>query len=64
MPEVFVKVAEPKRMLQVGEAEKPWARRRIKGGHQPQCFSISIKDAVQPFQDMEGEGHIITCYAF
>ena len=49
LPEVFIKVAEAKRMLQVGEADTVGA-------------FYKYKDAVQPFQNMRA-GHIITFYA-
>ncbi|MBE6990171.1 MAG: ACT domain-containing protein [Ruminococcaceae bacterium] len=60
LPKVFVKVAEVKRMLQVGEARTV--------GEAAAQVSISrsafykYKDAVQPFQDMKA-GRIITFYA-
>ena len=54
LPEVFLKVAEAKRMLQVGEAA-------TQVGISRSAF-YKYKDAVQPFQDMKA-GHIITFYA-
>ena len=54
LPEVFLKVAEAKRMLQVGEAAR-------QVGISRSAF-YKYKDAVQPFQDMKA-GHIITFYA-
>ena len=54
LPEVFIKVAEAKRMLQVGEAARLVGISRI-------AF-YKYKDAVQPFQNMRA-GHIITFYA-
>ena len=54
LPEVFVKVAEACRMLQVGEAA------RMVGISRSAFYKY--KDAVQPFQDMKA-GHIITFYA-
>lgn len=60
LPEVFIKVAEAKRMLQVGEAHTV--------GEAAKAVDISrsafykYKDAVQPFQDMKA-GHILTFYA-
>lgn len=54
LPEVFVKVAEARRMLQVGEAA------RMVGISRSAFYKY--KDAVQPFQDMKA-GHIITFYA-
>ena len=56
LPEVFLKVAEAKRMLQVGEAATV---RQV--GISRSAF-YKYKDAVQPFQDMKA-GHIITFYA-
>ena len=60
LPEVFVKVAEAKRMLQVGEA-KTVGEAAKKVGISRSAF-YKYKDAVQPFQDMKA-GHIITFYA-
>lgn len=54
LPEVFIKVAEARRMLQVGEAT------RMVGISRSAFYKY--KDAVQPFQDMKA-GHIITFYA-
>ena len=54
LPEVFIKVAEAKRMLQVGEAA------RLVGISRSAFYKY--KDAVQPFQNMRA-GHIITFYA-
>jgi len=54
LPEVFIKVAEARRMLQVGEAA------RMVGISRSAFYKY--KDAVQPFQDMKA-GHIITFYA-
>ena len=60
LPEVFIKVAEAKRMLQVGEADTVGeATRRV--GISRSAF-YKYKDTVQPFQDMK-TGHIITFYA-
>ena len=60
LPEVFVKVAEAKRMLQVGEATTVGDAAR-KVGISRSAF-YKYKDAVQPFQNMR-TGHIITFYA-
>ncbi len=60
LPEVFIKVAEAKRMLQVGEA-KTVGEAAKKVGISRSAF-YKYKDAVQPFQDMKA-GHIITFYA-
>ena len=60
LPEIFIKVAEAKRMLQVGEAATVGEAAR-KTGISRSAF-YKYKDAVQPFQDMKA-GHIITFYA-
>ena len=60
LPEIFVKVAEAKRMLQTGEAGTVGAATR-KVGISRSAF-YKYKDAVQPFNDMK-VGHIITFYA-
>ena len=60
LPEVFLKVAEAKRMLQVGEATTVGeAARRV---NISRSAFYKYKDAVQPFQDMKA-GHIMTFYA-
>jgi chorismate mutase len=60
LPEVFIKVAEAKRMLQVGEANTVGeAARKVEISR---SAFYKYKDAVQPFQDMKA-GHIITFYA-
>lgn len=60
LPEVFVKVAEAKRMLQVGEADTVGEAARLVGISRSAFYKY--KDAVQPFQNMRA-GHIITFYA-
>lgn len=60
LPEVFLKVAEAKRMLQVGEAATVGDAARQVGISRSAFYKY--KDAVQPFQDMK-TGHIITFYA-
>lgn len=60
LPEIFLKVAEAKRMLQVGEATTVGEAAR-KVGISRSAF-YKYKDAVQPFQNMRA-GHIITFYA-
>lgn len=60
LPEVFVKVAEAKRMLQVGEARTVGDAARQVGISRSAFYKY--KDAVQPFQNMRA-GHIITFYA-
>jgi len=60
LPEVFIKVAEAKRMLQTGEAGTVGgATKRV--GISRSAF-YKYKDAVQPFNNMQA-GHIITFYA-
>lgn len=60
LPEVFIKVAEAKRMLQVGEADTMGEAARLVGISRSAFYKY--KDAVQPFQNMRA-GHIITFYA-
>lgn len=60
LPEIFVKVAEAKRMLQVGEASTVGEATRLMGISRSAFYKY--KDTVQPFQDMKA-GHIITFYA-
>ena len=60
LPEVFIKVAEAKRMLQVGEAHTVGQATKMVGISRSAFYKY--KDAVRPFQDMKA-GHIITFYA-
>ena len=60
LPEVFLKVAEAKRMLQTGEADTVGEATRLAGISRSAFYKY--KDAVQPFNDMK-TGHIITFYA-
>ena len=60
LPEVFLRVAEAKRMLQVGEAATVGEAARLVGISRSAFYKY--KDAVQPFQDMKA-GRIITFYA-
>ena len=60
LPEVFIKVAEAKRMLQVGEADTVGEAARLVGISRSAFYKY--KDAVQPFQNVRA-GHIITFYA-
>ena len=60
LPEVFLKVAEAKRMPQVGEAATVGEAARQVGISRSAFYKY--KDAVQPFKDMKA-GHIITFYA-
>ena len=49
LPEVFIKVAEAKRMLQVGEADTVGEAARLVGISRSAFYKY--KDAVQPFQN-------------
>ena len=60
LPEVYLKVAEAKRMLETGEAQTVNAAARAVGISRSAFYKY--KDAVQPFQNMKA-GHIITFYA-
>ena len=60
LPEIFVKVAEAKRMMQTGEAATVGEAARLVGISRSAFYKY--KDAVQPFNDMT-TGHIITFYA-
>ena len=60
LPEVFVKVAEAKRMLQVGEVSTVGQAAAAVGISRSAFYKY--EDAVQPFQNMKA-GHIITLYA-
>lgn len=60
LPEIFVKVAEAKRMLQTGEVDTVGAATKLVGISRSAFYKY--KDSVQPFNDMKSE-HIITFYA-
>ena len=60
LPEIFIKVAEAKRMMQTGEVETVGAATRLAGISRSAFYKY--KDAVQPFNDMKAE-HILTFYA-
>ena len=60
LPEIFVKVAEAKRMMQTGEADTVGEAARLVGISRSAFYKY--KDAVQPFNDMK-TGHFITFYA-
>lgn len=60
LPEIFVKVAEAKRMMQTGEADTVGEATRLAGISRSAFYKY--KDSVQPFNDMKAE-HIITFYA-
>ena len=57
LPEIFVKVAEAKRMMQTGEADTVGAATRQVGISRSAFYKY--KDAVRPFTDMSN-GRIIT----
>lgn len=60
LPEIFVKVAEAKRMMQAGEAGTVGEATKLVGISRSAFYKY--KDSVQPFNDMKAE-HIITFYA-
>ena len=60
LPEIFVKVAEAKRIMQTGEAGTVGEATRLAGISRSAFYKY--KDSVQPFNDMKAE-HIITFYA-
>ena len=60
LPEIFLKVAEAKQLLQVGEVTTVGEAARRTGISRSAFYKY--KDAVQPFQDMK-TGRIITFYA-
>ena len=60
MPEIFIRVAEAKRMMQTGEVSTVGAATRLAGISRSAFYKY--KDSVQPFNDMKSE-HIITFYA-
>lgn len=59
LPEIFIKVAEAKRMMQTGEVTTVGAATRMAGISRSAFYKY--KDSVQPFNDMKAE-HIITFY--
>ena len=59
LPEIFIRVAEAKRMMQTGEAETVGAATKLAGISRSAFYKY--KDSVQPFNDMKSE-HIITFY--
>ena len=60
LPEIFIKVAEAKRMLQTGECATVGGATREVGISRSAFYKY--KDAVQPFNNMKA-GRIITFYA-
>jgi len=59
LPEIFIKVAEAKRMMQTCEAVTVGEATRMAGISRSAFYKY--KDSVQPFNDMKAE-HIITFY--
>ena len=60
LPEIFVKVAEAKRMMQTGEADTVGAATKMVGISRSAFYKY--KDAVQPFNDMKAEpNHTFYC---
>ncbi len=59
LPEIFMKVAEAKRMMQTGEVDTVGAATRMVGISRSAFYKY--KDAVQPFNNMKA-GRIITFY--
>ena len=59
LPEIFIKVAEAKRMMQTGEVDTVGAATKRAGISRSAFYKY--KDSVQPFNDMKAE-HIITFY--
>ena len=57
LPEIFVKVAEAKRMMQTGEAETVGAATKLAGISRSAFYKY--KDSVRPFNDML-HGRIVT----
>ena len=57
LPEIFVKVAEAKRMMQTGEADTVGAATKQVGISRSAFYKY--KDFVSPFQDMS-RGHLVT----
>ena len=59
LPEIFIKVAEAKRMMQTGEVDTVGAATRLAGISRRALYKY--KDSVQTLNDMKSE-HIITFY--
>ena len=60
LPEIYLKVADAKRLLETGEEQTVNAAARRAGISRSAFYKY--KDAVQPFNNMKA-GHIITFYA-
>ena len=52
LPEIFIRVAEAKRMMQTGEADTVGAATKMAGISRSAFYKY--KDAVQPFNDVSG----------
>ena len=59
LPEIFIRVAEAKRMMQTGEADTVGAATKMAGISRSAFYKY--RDSVQPFNDMK-TGRIITFY--
>lgn len=57
LPEIFIKVAEAKRMMQTGEADTVGTATRLAGISRSAFYKY--KDSIRPFNDMLN-GHIVT----
>ena len=57
LPEIFVKVAEAKRMMQTGEADTVGAATRMAGISRSAFYKY--KDSITPFFEMKS-GHVVT----
>ena len=57
LPEIFIRVAEAKRMMQTGEADTVGAATKMAGISRSAFYKY--KDAIRPFNDMLN-GHIVT----
>ena len=57
LPEIFIRVAEAKRMMQTGEVDTVGAATRLAGISRSAFYKY--KDFVSPFQDMS-RGHLVT----
>ena len=57
LPEIFIKVAEAKRMMQTGEVDTVGAATKLAGISRSAFYKY--KDSITPFQDLR-HGHILT----
>ena len=58
LPEVFIKVAEAKRMMQTGEVDTVGAATKIAGISRSAFYKY--KDSVQPFNDMKDNTGVLS----